>query len=216
MVVKPTVKVYSRELHLDLATSGMRNMRAMKQGGIPATPSTIDTWGTGTVGRSHSVPPTQQWGQQGSRRGASGREQPDFQRTMASLVAKSRQKLEEHQAAEEVALQHMLAANEKEEATFVQDLGNYLEARDRSRLHRKSTLCREWQEKVYQHIQTQIDEQLDAISSEQLTARRRQLMEDYIRTSNMKTYGLYRDIILEHEFDQWFESIVLHDRLVVG
>ena len=81
----------------------------------------------------------------------------------------------------------MLASTEKEEAGFIQDLGSYLGARDRSRQHRKNTLCREWQEKTYQHVQSQIDEQVNAISSRELTQRRRALMEEYIRMSNMKS-----------------------------
>ena len=37
--------------------------------------------------------------------------------------------------------------------------------------------------------------------TEDITTRRRQLMEDYIRVSNEKKFGLYRDIIIESEYD---------------
>ena len=81
----------------------------------------------------------------------------------------------------------MLLHTDKEEAGFVKDLGSYLHAHDRSRQHRKNKLCQESQEKAYQHIQSQIDEQINALSTTDLTRRRRALMEDYIRVSNTKT-----------------------------
>jgi len=54
---------------------------------------------------------------------------------------------------------------------------------------------------VYDTIQSQISSQLAQLRTQDITARRSQLMEDYIRTSNQKRYGLYRDIIIESEYD---------------
>jgi hypothetical protein len=78
------------------------------------------------------------------------------------------------------------------------------------RFRRKQQLCREWQEKVFGVIQGQIDAQLASISVEEISARRRELMEHYIRVSNEKRYGLYRDIIIESEYD----PMVAHNSLL--
>ena len=73
--------------------------------------------------------------------------------------------------------------------------------RDRARHRRQAELYKEWNDKVYEAIQGQIDRQLAALRTEKITERRRQLMEDYIRVSNQKIFGLYRDIIIENEYD---------------
>ena len=72
---------------------------------------------------------------------------------------------------------------------------------EEAKFRRQQELAREWSDKVYKKIQKQIDAQLAQLRTEDITTRRRQLMEDYIRVSNEKKFGLYRDIIIESEYD---------------
>ena len=76
-----------------------------------------------------------------------------------------------------------------------------LRLHDIAKFRQKQVLLKEWTEKVYNVIQAQIDEQLRALPAEAISERRRKLLEDYIRVSNKKRYGLYRDIIIESEYD---------------
>ena len=80
-------------------------------------------------------------------------------------------------------------------------LDRKLDLRDKAKYRRQTELYKEWKEKVYETIQAQINQQLASLRTEDISARRRQLMEDYIRVSNQKRYGLYRDIIIESEYD---------------
>ncbi len=106
----------------------------------------------------------------------------------------------ETQRDEDARLDRLLKHIESE-GTFVRQVEDYLSLNERHKQRRKQALYRDWQEKVYENIQSQIDEQLSALKTEDLSARRRQLMEDYIRVSSQKRYGLYRDIIIEAEYD---------------
>lgn len=85
-----------------------------------------------------------------------------------------------------------------------------LEMRERAQHRRQAQLYKEWTEKVYETIQAQIDRQLASLRTEGLSTRRRQLMEEYIRVSNQKRYGLYRDIIIESEYD----PLLAHQKLL--
>ena len=76
-----------------------------------------------------------------------------------------------------------------------------LEMRDRATYRRKLELHKEWNDKVYGTVQAQIDQQLARMRTEDISTRRRQLMDEYIKVSNQKPYGLYRDIIIESEYD---------------
>ena len=85
-----------------------------------------------------------------------------------------------------------------------------LSMRERAKYRRQTELYKEWKEKVYETVQSQIDSQLAQLRTEDISARRRQLMEDYIRVSNQKRYGLYRDIIIESEYD----PLIAHRQLL--
>jgi hypothetical protein len=89
-------------------------------------------------------------------------------------------------------------------------LDEQLLLRERAKYRRQTQLYKEWNERVYETIQAQIDEQLASLRTEDLSTRRRQLMEEYIRVSTQKRYGLYRDIIIESEYD----PLVAHQKLL--
>jgi hypothetical protein len=87
------------------------------------------------------------------------------------------------------------------EGSFVREVEDFLKVNDEAHQRRKRQLHKDWEEKVYENIQSQIDSQLSSLRTADLSARRRELMEDYINVSNKKRYGLYRDIIIESEYD---------------
>ena len=119
---------------------------------------------------------------------------------MANIIERTRSQNAAQELDEDQRLERMLKHIEHEQE-FVEQLDYNLEMRDRADFRRKAALYKEWDEKVFKAVQTQIDQQLAAIRTEDLTKRRQELMEEYIRISNTKRYGLYRDIIIESEYD---------------
>jgi len=61
----------------------------------------------------------------------------------------------------------------------------------------------EWNEHVFKAVQSQIDAELASRRTEDIEARRRELMDGYLRVLKRKeaTGGVYRDIIIESEYD---------------
>ena len=49
-------------------------------------------------------------------------------------------------------------------------------------------------------VQAEINAHLDKRSVAEISARRYALMDDYVRVSNTKAYGLFRDIIIPEEY----------------
>jgi hypothetical protein len=54
---------------------------------------------------------------------------------------------------------------------------------------------------VYDRVQRKIDAELSRRSSKEVTERLNAQMDDYIKVSNTKRYGVYRDIIIPEEYD---------------
>ena len=71
----------------------------------------------------------------------------------------------------------------------------------RNEARRKQALHSEWHEKVYDRVQRKIDAELSRRSSKEVTERLNAQMDDYIKVSNTKRYGVYRDIIIPEEYD---------------
>ena len=123
-----------------------------------------------------------------------------YQQMMSTILERTKQRNQTQQQEEDRRMERLLKHIEGEQG-FVEDLDRSLRLHDIAKYRQKVQLLKDWNEKVYGVIQRQIQEQLDAIRVEDISERRRKLLEDYIRVSNKKRYGLYRDIIIESEYD---------------
>jgi len=181
------VKIFSRDMQMSLTASTKKSDSFSPRRSKPATaPSQAQLAAAASS----------------SRLGATkAKRAEEYGQYMSYIVDRARRQTAESQAREDRVLQEMLRASENEEAGFVKDVGRYIDVRERSMQHRKHTLCKEWQDKVFETIQRQIDAEVAKIDDAELGDRKRALMDAYIRTSNTKTYGLYRDIIIESEYD---------------
>lgn len=124
----------------------------------------------------------------------------EYQSMMQGILDRTRQHNQQQEQDEDRRVERLLK-HIAHEQKFVDQLDEKLEMREKATFRRQQELYREWRDKVYNKIQKQIDAQLAALRTEDITTRRRQLMEDYIRISNQKKFGLYRDIIIESEYD---------------
>ena len=144
------------------------------------------------------------------RREVEARERDEqYQQMMHSILERTRQHNQAQEQDEDRRLERLLKHIALEQE-FVDQLDLKLAMRDRAQYRRQAQLYKEWKEKVYDTIQAQINQQLAQLHTEDISARRRQLMEDYIRVSNQKRHGLYRDIIIESEYD----PLVAHHKLL--
>lgn len=116
-------------------------------------------------------------------------------------MQKTRQQAAENDAKLTRELEAMFRQHEAEEAGIIHDVNTYLENRERADHLRKHKLCAEWQEKVYNSIQRQVDAQLETLSKQKLSERRRVLMEAHIVGSSTKRFGQYRDTVMDSEYD---------------
>ena len=131
---------------------------------------------------------------------AAAEREREYQSMMSSIKENRRQQKFQSEQDEDRRIERLLRHIESEEE-FVGEVSRKLQLRDEARFKRKHELYKEWQDKVFTVVQSQIDKQLAALSTSELSARRRALFEDYIQTSNRKRGGLYRDIIIEADYD---------------
>lgn len=189
--IDDSVRIYSHEMHLSLSP----NARPVAQPsfGTPKpmlqTSQTAESLGATSIASHESL-----------QKRRARRPHRDYSEMMASILDRTRQQLLEAEQEEdrrvEKALKHM-----SEENKFLDDVDTFLQNREHAKQIRKQHLFQDWQEKVYGSIQRQIESQISALSVEEISARRRALLEDYIRVSNEKAHGLFRDIIIEAEYD---------------
>eukprot|EP00302_Diacronema_sp_CCMP2436_P037035 CAMPEP_0180040572 /NCGR_PEP_ID=MMETSP0984-20121128/33560_1 /TAXON_ID=483367 /ORGANISM="non described non described, Strain CCMP 2436" /LENGTH=337 /DNA_ID=CAMNT_0021967879 /DNA_START=21 /DNA_END=1033 /DNA_ORIENTATION=- len=88
-----------------------------------------------------------------------------------------------------------------EEEDFVALVKDYCKLDDQNRLRKQEALCRDWHEKVFNKVQRQIGKQLKSTSSHEIAERRRKLYDQFLAAANSKESGLFRDIIIESEYD---------------
>jgi len=108
---------------------------------------------------------------------------------------------EQHARREEQRFADMYNELMMEEQDFVSLVKEYCVLDDENRRRKQEALCREWHEKVYDKIQRQIGKQLKNMSSHEIAERRRALYQQFLNAANSKETGLFRDIILENEYD---------------
>jgi len=74
-----------------------------------------------------------------------------------------------------------------------------LDATELTRRRKKRELYEQWIHEVYEPIYSQIDKNLGKLDSAEISRRKRDMFEEFIKTSNNKL--LFRDIVLEDEYD---------------
>eukprot|EP01028_Stygiella_incarcerata_P010422 TRINITY_DN5395_c0_g1_i1.p1 TRINITY_DN5395_c0_g1~~TRINITY_DN5395_c0_g1_i1.p1 ORF type:complete len:298 (-),score=101.90 TRINITY_DN5395_c0_g1_i1:50-943(-) len=89
---------------------------------------------------------------------------------------------------------------EEGERTIVKDTEDFLMTREMKQQEKREKLFAEWNEKVFEPIQRQIDDKLEQTDFEALESQRRDLFEEFLEQTNTKG-GMFRDIIIESEYN---------------
>jgi len=88
---------------------------------------------------------------------------------------------------------------ESEQATFVQEVDQFLRIQHGKMFNQKKELHNLWTEQVYQKIQKQISDRVGNLDNHELNVRLNSLFQKYIDTVDNKR--VFRDIIIESEYD---------------
>jgi len=200
------VRVYSQQMQMIIAPP-MLNTKALSSFGgssdmePPLSPSTVPLRGYAAQALAGSDAPA---GRGKQTKDPLTREK-EYQDMMQSILDRTRQANQQQEQDEDRRVERLLKHIEHEE-NFVAEVDQRVRFREQQKLDRQRELYKEWNDKVFGTIQKQIDKQLAQIRTQDLTERRRNLMEDYIRISNQKIGGLYRDIIIESEYDPFMAN----------
>jgi hypothetical protein len=123
------------------------------------------------------------------------------QRQLEKTLARHRRGREREKDKEHTKFEEMYASVVAEEAGFIQDVEAFMHAQARNEVRKREALHKQWDEAVYQKVQAEINAHLDKRNINDISAKRYALMDEYVRVSNSKAYGLFRDIIIPEEYD---------------
>ena len=121
-----------------------------------------------------------------------------FASTSAASPVRKRAETEEDQVKTIDKLYDLMLNNEE---GFVSQLGTTLSLHDQERSRKAKALHQDWETLVYDKVQGQVNAKLQARSSQAISDRRADLMQDFLTVANSKEGGLFRDIILPAEYD---------------
>jgi len=89
----------------------------------------------------------------------------------------------------------------QEEEDFVGELERFLDLQKQSRMNKSRALYRSWESEVFDGIQAQIMPAVVATAPRIGQRKRAALMQEYLTVSNRKSGNVYRDIVIESEYD---------------
>lgn len=88
------------------------------------------------------------------------------------------------------------------EEGIVSQVNEYLELREVDRIRKAGALCRSWNKEIFNKIQSQIDKEVDRRDRDgEIQKRWRQAQDEYMTALEGKDKGLFRDIIIEDDYD---------------
>ena len=122
-------------------------------------------------------------------------------RQLEKTLARHREGREREKEREHTKFEEMYASVCAEEAGFIRDVEAFMHAQARQEVRKREALHKQWDEAVYQKVQAEINAQLEKRNINDISAKRYALLDEYVRVSNSKTFGLFRDIIIPEEYD---------------
>ena len=110
-------------------------------------------------------------------------------------------RLKEKAATKEREFEERFKAFQERNSELIRSVDGAIAADEAWRTRKQERLFNEWSAKVFQPMQDQINAQLASISDSEVEERRRAMFQSFLDESNRKTNGLFRDIIIESDYD---------------
>ena len=85
--------------------------------------------------------------------------------------------------------------------SLIQEVDGAVRADEAWRVRKRERLFNEWTLRVFQPMQDEINRKLASLSNDELEQKRRYMFQCFLDESNRKTNGLFRDIIIESDYD---------------
>eukprot|EP00760_Papus_ankaliazontas_P034432 PhM_4_TR7189/c0_g1_i1/m.29960 len=125
----------------------------------------------------------------------------DFQMQLEVAKKDADRRLRERARAQNVAFEKRFEALVDESMNFVRSVGEVVEEYETRMQRRKERLYDEWCQNVFDPIQLNVDTNVNSMSRKELNRRRCEAFEAYLSEFNKKSAGLFRDIIIEADYD---------------
>jgi hypothetical protein len=125
----------------------------------------------------------------------------EFQMKFDVAKKEAERRLQERQLVKELQFEDRFRQFLERNKTLVTEVDGAIQADVAWRQRKKERLFNEWTTKVFQPMQDQLNEQLASLSDKEISERRRDMFEKFLLESNRKANGLFRDIIIESDYD---------------
>lgn len=127
--------------------------------------------------------------------------------SQARVMAKLKLAQAERAAKQERDFKHAWESYKEEEATHVADIEAHLAVKTREQSRRATALCKRWNEEVFDKIQGQVEAELRRREKKGTYNQRwRDAQDDYLETLKKKEAGVFRDIIIESDYDPLYHA----------
>lgn len=105
------------------------------------------------------------------------------------------------EAGQALAFDRMYDHLMREESGFVGELERFLDLHEQVNRNKTKALFTTWEADVFGAIQTQVMDAVNAIPAREGQRARAKLMQEYLDVGNKKARGVFRDIVIESEYD---------------
>ena len=140
------------------------------------------------------------------------RQREAFVEKQKSRETEVRNRLEQSMKATQRAAADRAAVREKdfearsakfaaENSSIIRELEGVIRDDEIWKQRKKERLYQEWSDSVFQVIQSDIASKIDAMTHLDVASKRRQMFQSFLDESNRKKGGLFRDIIIESDYD---------------
>eukprot|EP01043_Picozoa_sp_COSAG02_P001201 COSAG02_NODE_24_length_52386_cov_726.042898_20_plen_358_part_00 len=101
---------------------------------------------------------------------------------------------------------------------FVADIFAKVEAADAAKLQKQKKLYDEWESEVFDKIQEQVVDQVDALDIFEMEARKQKLFKEYMAAENRMQEGIKRDVVIKADYDpyQWKKHAVRYKQTTIA
>ena len=125
----------------------------------------------------------------------------EFQMRFEVARKEAERRMQERVLKREAAFEERFKQFAERNRTLVEDVDGAIKADAAWRQRKKERLYAEWNANVFQPMQDHINTQLAALPDRDIEEMRRAMFQKFLDESNRKANGLFRDIIIESDYD---------------
>lgn len=125
----------------------------------------------------------------------------EFRQKMEIAKKESERRFRDRAVAREREFENRLGKLVENNRSLCAKIGEEVDAQDSWRRRKQDRLYNEWSQNVFQPMQDRIDAKIASQSAEEIEERNCAMFQQFLTESNKKANGLFRDIIIESDYD---------------